>query len=303
MGDMTKRGIWIGGAVAACAVAAIIATVLLWPSREEPVAEAPAAPSQLASQSPSPTPSPSPTGPPPNTASYEAGELPRADVFGIHPELPVDDDPAALALGVTASPADAAGAPVFADPTGEPVAWLGQDQQFSGTHVPVVDMDDNWARVLLVGRQAVAGEGDPSQLTGWMRVADLDLTPTDRSVRVDLEARTIEISTADGDDITNEIIATDFAFGTEATPTPTGRTFIMFEDIVDSLAYTRGHPIVYLGVQSPTLAGFDGQSVAVTAFHYHDARSGAISNGCIRVAAEAIDALAELPEGTPVYIS
>jgi hypothetical protein len=68
------------------------------------------------------------------------------------------------------------------------------------------------------------------------------------------------------------------------------------------LAYTRGVPIVYLSVQSPTLDGFDGQAVAVTAFHYHDVRSGAISNGCIRLDADAMRRLAELPAGTPVHV-
>src|SRR5690606_12862558 len=240
---------------------------------------------------------------PANTRAYEAGDLPRADVFGIHPELPVDDAPDERAVGVTAHPQSADGAPVFSDPTGEPVAWLGQEQQFGGTRLPVVELEENWARVLLVGRQAPAGQGDASQLSGWMRVADLELTPIEKSVRVDLAARTIEIVTENGDDIGNEVVATDFASGTDATPTPLGRTFIMFEDVVESLGYTRGHPIVYLGVQSPTLAGYDGQSVAVTAFHYHDVRSGPISNGCIRVAPETIEALAALPEGTPVYIS
>jgi hypothetical protein len=60
---------------------------------------------------------------------------------------------------------------------------------------------------------------------------------------------------------------------------------------------------VYLGVQSPTLAGFSGAAVAVTAFHYHDARSGPISNGCLRLDAAAIDRLAQLPLGTPVIVS
>ncbi|WP_268235359.1 L,D-transpeptidase [Microbacterium sorbitolivorans] len=302
---MTKRGMWVGGAIAIVAVAAIVVTAVLWPRGDtEPVAET-QTPTPTVSETPTstPTPTPTPTGPPANTNDYEAGDLPRADVFGIHPDLPVDDAPGDEAAGIIAHPESADGAPVFADPAGEPVAWLGQEQQFSGSNVPVVELEENWARVLLVGRQAPAGQGDASQLSGWMRVDDLVLTPTKQSVNVDLAARTIVITTDDGDSIGNEIVGTDFASGTDATPTPLGRTFIMFEDTVESLGYTRGHPIVYLGVQSPTLAGYDGQSVAVTAFHYHDVRSGAISNGCIRVAPETIEALAALPEGTPVYIS
>ena len=306
MEDMTKRGMWIGGAIATVVVVAVIATIVLWPRGSETPAASPApsvTPSITTSPTPTPTPSPTATGAPENTTDYEAGDLPPADVFGIHPELPVDDAPADETLGLTAHPARAEGAPVFADPLGEPVAWMGDEQRFDGTNVPVVELQDHWARVLLVGRQAPAGQGDPSQLSGWMRVADLEMTPNTRSVRVDLDARTIAIETRDGDDVETKIVGTDFASGTEATPTPVGRSFIMFEDTVESLAYTRGYPIVYLAVQSPTLAGFDGQNVAVTAFHYHDVRSGAISNGCIRVAPETITALAGLPEGTPVYIS
>ncbi len=55
-------------------------------------------------------------------------------------------------------------------------------------------------------------------------------------------------------------------------------------------------------MQSPTLDGFGGANVAVTAFHYHDDRSGSISNGCLRVDPAAIEKLAQLPLGTPVIV-
>ena len=88
----------------------------------------------------------------------------------------------------------------------------------------------------------------------------------------------------------------------EATPTPLGRSFIMTVRTEPSFAYTRGNPITYLSVQSPTLDGFDGGDVAVTAFHYHDTRSGRVSNGCLRVDAAAAQVLAALPLGTPVIV-
>ena len=100
-----------------------------------------------------------------------------------------------------------------------------------------------------------------------------------------------------------ERVANDFGSGTAATPTPLGRAFIMTTAVVPEYWYTRGHPIVYLSVQSQTLDGFGGADVAITAFHYHDDRSGAISNGCIRVDPDAITKLAELPLGTPVVIN
>jgi hypothetical protein len=187
------------------------------------------------------------------------------------------------------------------------VAHLPRTQQFEGTVVPVVEQQEHWVRVLLTGRQAVPSQGDPGQLTGWLRVADVELHDNPARIEVSLSERTVDVVTAErgadgaigGERV--ERVADDFAWGTEATPTPTGRAFVMMTRTVD-LAYTRGVPIVYLSVQSPTLDGFDGQAVAVTAFHYHDVRSGAISNGCIRLDADAMRRLAELPAGTPVHV-
>jgi hypothetical protein len=190
--------------------------------------------------------------------------------------------------------------PVFADPTAEPVAFLPRDYQFDGTTVPVVERQDHWVRVLLTGRAAMPSAGNPAQLSGWLRAQDVESSITDSSVEVSLTNRTVDIVHPDG---MRERVADDFGSGTSATPTPVGRTFVMMVRVEPSFGYTRGHPLVYLGVQSPTLDGFGGAEVAVTAFHYHDARSGAISNGCLRLAPVAIDRLAQLPLGTPVRVT
>lgn len=295
---MSKRGVWITVAVTVVVVVAVAAAVMLWPRGGDEVAGSDPDPSPSASATPSPT----PEGPAPNDTEYEAADYPSASVFGIHPDLPVDDKPEKDTLGLTAAPASSDGAPVFADPSGQPVAWLDEEDRYGGTAVPIVKQHDAWVKVLLVGRQALPGQGNASQLSGWLRVADVDIAENTMSVEVNLSERTIDIVEGTGSDASSETVATDFAWGTAATPTPTGRAFVMLSEVT-SLEYARGHPIVYLSQQSPTLAGFDGQDVAVTAFHYHDVRSGAISNGCLRVDAETIERLAELPAGTPVYIS
>ena len=57
------------------------------------------------------------------------------------------------------------GAPVFADPTGQPVAYLARDYVYDGTTVPIVERQENWVKVLLTGRQSIPSQGNPGQVT------------------------------------------------------------------------------------------------------------------------------------------
>lgn len=297
-----RRWVWLVAALAAVLVVAGIGVALV-SRQQEPAASTPSltptpTPTPTAEREPSPT--PTAEGFAANTASYDVTTLPQVNVFAVIPALPVDDDPYTMPLGETAV-ARGVGAPVWADPAGEPVAYVPHDYPYGGTVLPVVEKQAHWVKVLLTGRQAVPSAGDPGQVTGWLRSADVDVTASSgRSVVVSIADRTIDVVHADG---AHERIATDFAWGAERTPTPLGRTFVMTTRAVPEYAYTRGHPIVYWAVQSPTLDGFDGADVAPAAFHYHDTRSGPVSNGCIRVDAETITRLAELPPGTPVMIN
>ncbi|NYF16356.1 hypothetical protein HDC37_001170 [Microbacterium sp. AK009] len=290
------------GALAIGIVVLVAGFTGAWLLRPDAAAEPAAVPTPTvvtpsATPTPEATPAPAPAGFAANTAAYDLASLPQADVFAVLPQLPVDSDPASAPTGEVVT-AVGAGAPVFADPTGDPVAVLPAEYVYGGTTVPVVERQEHWVRVLLTGRQATPSTGNPGQLTGWLRAQDVVFAAVDARVEVSLSARTIDIVRPGG----GERIATDFGWGVEGTPTPTGRSFIMTTRVEPSFGYTRGHPLVYLSVQSPTLDGFGGADVAITAFHYHDARSGAISNGCIRLDAAAIGKLAELPMGTPVLI-
>jgi hypothetical protein len=296
-----RRPALIAGAVA---TAAVLGGLVWWAlASGDSGAEAsapPPTPSATATSAatPTPTPTPTPTGFAANTAGYDVTTLPQVNVFAVIPALAVDAEPFGAVTGESARPLGI-GAPVWSDPADEPVAYLPRDFPFDGTTVPILERQEHWVQVLLVGRQSVPTQGDPSQVAGWMRDSDVEITSNPVEVRVDISERTVDIVRAG----VAERIATDFAWGDEATPTPMGRSYIMTTRVVEEYWYTRGHPIVYLSVQSPTLDGFAGADVAVTAFHYHDDRSGAISNGCIRLGPEPIAALAELPEGTPVIIS
>ncbi|KDA06151.1 ErfK/YbiS/YcfS/YnhG family protein [Microbacterium sp. CH12i] len=246
---------------------------------------------------PSPTPIPTPAGFPENTEIYDLASLPIVDVFSVNNALPIDDDPYGATASLVAVPG-VAGAAVFADPQGAPVAYLPQTQQYEGTIVPVIEKQDHWIKVLLVGRSGLPPEANPAQTVGWMRISDVTLSPNDPHIEVSLSQRTIDIVSAGN----RERVASDFASGADGTPTPLGRSFIMTTRTSDD-SYTRGFPLVYLSAQSPTLADFGGSAAAVTAFHYHDDRSGAISNGCLRVDSDVIERLAQLTPGTTVYIS
>lgn len=273
-------------------VAVVIIAVSMWPRADDDPPR-----SVAAAQIPTPTPTPTPTGFPANTASYDVTALPEANVFAVLPQLPVDDEPQAAFSGVTARPvADAV--PIWGDPLADPVAYLPREYRYGGTTVPVIEKQADWVRVLLTGRQNVPSAGNSGQLTGWLRAADVELAPIDTTVVVSISARTIDIVRAG----VPERIASDFGWGTAETPTPIGRSFIHLTEVT-SFDYARGHPIVYLSLQSPTLDGFGGQNVAITAFHYHDERSGSISNGCLRLDDVAITKLAELPQGTGVVIN
>ncbi|WP_214466729.1 L,D-transpeptidase [Microbacterium flavescens] len=293
-----RRSAWlIGAVIALVVVGGILAALLVRPEGPSAAAPTPSA-SPTVTVTPTPSPTPTPTGFPANTATYDVTQLPQVNVFAVIPQLPVDDDPFTEPTGETAL-AVGIGAPVWADPAAEPVAYVPREFPYDGTTMPVVERQDHWVRVLLTGRQAVPSKGDASQVSGWLRVQDVEFASTDAVVEVGIAARTVDI-VRNG---TAERIATDFGWGTDVTPTPLGRTYIMTTRVVPEFWYTRGHPIIYLAVQSPTLDGFGGADAAVTAFHYHDERSGPISNGCIRLDPDAIAALAELPYGTPVIIS
>lgn len=295
LGDHRRRT-WIIVAAIAAVVILVAAAYLAWP-RPEPTPAATPESATMIAPSPTPSPRPTPTGYPENTATYDLAGLPEANVLTVIPALPVDDEPDAAFAGFTAHAVSAA-APIWADPTADPVAVLPQEFVFDGTTVAVIERQEHWVRVLLAGRQAEPSSGNPGQITGWLRSSDVELTPIDTLIEVDISDRTIDIVRAGQ----RQRVATDFAWGADATPTPTGRSFVMMTRVVESFGYTRGWPLVYLSVQSPTLDAFGGSDAAVTAFHYHDTRSGPLSNGCIRVDEAAIAALAEVPLGAGVFI-
>lgn len=282
----------------AAAVAVSATAMLRGGGPKAPVTHAASAsPSRTPSRTPTATPTRKHVGPAANTTSYNVAGLPSIDVYSVNPRIPVDTNPGGPMTDLVAYAARPA-IPVFASPSSAPVAKLEQAPKEGGAAVPVIAQYSDWVAVLLSGRHALPPSGNSHQTYGWLRRADVALTRNDTHIVITLSKHTIDLVKG----ATATRVSTDFAWGTTATPTPIGRTFVMEVAVNPALAYTRGHPIVYLATQSPTLVGFDGENVAVTAIHYYDVHSGPISNGCIRVDARAIDILNKVPAGTVVYI-
>lgn len=293
---MERRGRTLVAISAAVTAAGVLSAVLLWPRPETPPLET--APTTSANPGiPSPSPSP-PARYPADAAGYDVAALPAAQVYSVIPALPLDPDPGGAVLSLTASAA-APSVPVFPEPGSPPVAQLPQSQAHDGTAVPVIEQHPHWVKVLLPARAGLPSDGVVGQTTGWLRTSDVTLSDNPYLVTVNIAAGTIVV-TESGETVHEN---SGFGFGTPATPTPIGRTFVMTVFTDPAATYTRGNPTTALAVQSPTLDGFGGASVAVTAFHYHDARSGPISNGCIRVDAATAQYLAGLPLGTPVVVT
>lgn len=276
------------------ALALLVAgAVAFWPKAE---GRAPM-PSPSASSTPSAAPVAVPPQYPADAATYDLAALPPAQVYSVVPALMVDEEPGGDVLALSATAAGPS-IPVFAEPGTPPVAQLPAQQVHDGTTVPVIEQHEHWVRVLLPARAGLPSAGVVGQTTGWLRTADVTLTENPFVVSVSLSAGTVSVTNAG----VSVYETAGFGYGVPATPTPLGRTFMMTTFVNPAAGYTRGEPIMALALQSPTLDGFDGASVAVTAFHYHDVRSGAVSNGCIRVDAATAQQLAALPLGTPVLI-
>src|SRR4051812_40953290 len=124
-----RRTLWIALVAALVVIAGLVTAWALRPA--QPTASAPS-PTVTATPTPTPTPTltapptPTPTGFPANTASYDLSALPQANVFTVLAALPVDDQPFGSFTGEQAR-ALGSGAPVFADPTGQPVAYLPRE--------------------------------------------------------------------------------------------------------------------------------------------------------------------------------
>ena len=178
--------------------------------------------------------------------------------------------------------------PVFDAPDGRSFAKMPV-QQFGDTWLPVIAQRAGWVRVLLPSR--------PNGATGWLRESGVEVRTSPYLVRVHLGSRTLDINYEGA-----SIGTWPVAVGEPATPTPTGRTFLLGSVIDDAQSYS---PIILpLGSHSDTLDTYGGGPGTVALHGWPDTSvfGSAVSHGCIRVPADALDRLTQVPLGTLVIV-
>jgi lipoprotein-anchoring transpeptidase ErfK/SrfK len=210
-------------------------------------------------------------------ASTTRAQLPRA---------PLDTDPTGTTDGTVVHPRRVL--PVYATPGRKPFAKV-TPKQMNDTWLPVIDQQRGWTQVLLPSR--------PNGSVGWLRTAQLVERRTPYVVRVHLGSRQLEL-VRDGETVGEWSVAV----GAPATPTPTGRTFLLGSIVDDAQGFS---PVILpLGTHSDTLDTYGGGPGTVALHGWTDPSvfGKAVSHGCVRVPDDALDHLRDVPLGTLVII-
>lgn len=149
---------------------------------------------------------------------------------------------------------------------------------------------EEWLEVLLPLR--------PNGTTGWLKVDDVKIREREERIEVDLSRRVLRHY--DGDDLANEFRV---GVGTEQYPTGVGRFYVWVKVPYENPNNPYGIMALGLSGFSPVLSEWPGQGrMAVHGTPYASNRGQAVSHGCVRVYNEDMQALLDLPLGTPVQI-
>ncbi|MQA77851.1 MAG: L,D-transpeptidase family protein [Streptosporangiales bacterium] len=182
--------------------------------------------------------------------------------------------------------------PVYDEPGGTAIARLPVKELGNPTWVPVIDRKSGWLKVLLPAR--------PNGAAGWLRSsAQLDKAKTPYVVKVDVDKRRLVLRKDDA-----LVGSWQVAVGATKTPTPRTRTYLM-ASIIDAKQAKYTPLVLPLGAHSDTLDTFGGGpgTVALHGWSTDSSVFGqAVSNGCIRVPADGLDELRQVPLGSLVLI-
>lgn len=202
------------------------------------------------------------------------------------PRAPRDPYPGKATTGLVVHPNRTVG--LYDAPNGKAFAKLNP-QEFGDTWLPAIARAGGWLQVMLPSK--------PNGSTGWVRAGQMATGHTPYVIRVHLKSTQLELYRDRA-----LVGAWRVAVGAKATPTPTGRTFVLgqFTDPAQSFS-----PVILpLGTHSATLDNFGGGPGTVAIHGWTDQKvfGRAVSHGCIRVPSQALYQLRQVPVGTLVMI-
>lgn len=229
--------------------------------------------------------------PPVSVSAAQAGKLPQATTYTTVKAAPTDPARFATTNGLVVHPLTTQ--IVYAGPGKAPIAMLPATELGGPTWVPVVQTGPGWDQVLLPSR--------PDHSTGWIYTAGaarLDTRRTSYLLRVNLAAH--QLSVYDNGKLLGQWTV---AIGAPATPTPTGRTFLLA--LLAPPDPTYSPLIVPLGAHSNALSTYGGGPGTVGIHGWPDTSvfGHSVSNGCVRVPSSALQLVSTIPLGSLVVIS
>jgi hypothetical protein len=182
----------------------------------------------------------------------------------------------------------------FDVPGGQPTGTVAGEWWGYPSALPVIARSGGFLLVRLQQR--------PNQSTAWIAADGVEITTTPYRIVIDLAAGRLKLL-----NLGETVLDAPAVVGRPATPTPAGHFFVTMLQPGASAGY--GRQVLVLSGHSETIDDWRGSGDAVIAIHGplgDDASvdaAAAISNGCVRLHLEDLDALAELvPPGSPVDI-
>jgi lipoprotein-anchoring transpeptidase ErfK/SrfK len=150
---------------------------------------------------------------------------------------------------------------------------------------------EEWLEVLLPLR--------PNGTSAWVKAEDVEIREREERIEVDLSRRVLRHY--EGDELADSFRV---GVGSEQYPTGVGRFYIWVKVPYENPNNPYGIMALGLSGFSPVLSDWPGQGrMAVHGTPYASNRGQAVSHGCVRVYNDDMQALLDLPLGTPVEIS
>lgn len=227
-----------------------------------------------------------PPAPQPTAEKVDLSSLPLSTTHATIKAAPLDERPDRIPKGTVVHPKRMVA--LYDAPEGKAFAKIGP-QQFGDTWLTVITRNRDWVQVMLPSK--------PNGSTGWIRASQLAEAHSRYLVKVHLGSRSLELFE------NNTIVGSwPVAIGADATPTPTGRTYVSGQIVDEKQAFS---PVILpLGTHSATLDSYGGGPGTVALHGWTDPSvfGKAVSHGCVRVPDEALDLLRIVPTGTPVMV-